>query len=92
MGVGEKVIIFATTEDEARRKAVDVFRRSSLLKEFLVLSNDSVTDMTKPYTNNCFGYWEITLLRDDTYKIRVFAKSMEEAKKVLSIIPAPIPF
>ena len=91
MGIGEKVIVFAETEDVARHKAVDVFRRSSLLKEFLVLSNGSVTD-TNPASNNYFGYWEISLLRDDTYKIRVFAKDTEEAKKVLSVIPAPIPF
>ena len=91
MGIGEKVIVFAKTEDEARCKAVDVFRKSSLLKEFLVLSNGSVTEMT-PYASNCFGYWEISLLRDDTYKIRVFAKDVQEAGKVLAMIPAPIPF
>jgi len=90
-GVGEKVIVFANNEDEARCKAVDVFRKSSLLKEFLVLSNGSVTEMT-PYASNCFGYWEISLLRDDTYKIRVFAKDVQEAGKVLAITPAPIPF
>lgn len=91
MGVGEKVIVFANDEGEARCKAVDVFRKSSLLKEFLVLSNGSVTEMT-PYASNCFGYWEISLLRDDTYKIRVFAKDVQEAGKVLTITPAPIPF
>lgn len=90
-GVGEKVIVFANDEGEARCKAVDVFRKSSLLKEFLVLSNGSVTEMT-PYASNCFGYWEISLLRDDTYKIRVFAKDVQEAGKVLTITPAPIPF
>ena len=90
-GVGEKVIVFANNEGEARCKAVDVFRKSSLLKEFLVLSNGSVTEMT-PCASNCFGYWEISLLRDDTYKIRVFAKNAEEAKNVFSITPAPIPF
>ena len=91
MGVGEKVIVFANDEGEARCKAVDVFRKSSLLKEFLVLSNGSVTEMT-PYASNCFGYWEISLLRDETYKIRVFAKDVQEAGKVLTITPAPIPF
>ena len=91
VGIGEKVIVFANDEGEARCKAVDVFRKSSLLKEFLVLSNDSVTEVT-PYASNCFGYWEISLLRDDTYKIRVFAKNAEEAKNVFSITPAPIPF
>ena len=91
MGVGEKVIVFANDEGEARCKAVNVFRKSSLLKEFLVLSNGSVTEMTQ-YASNCFGYWEISLLRDDTYKIRVFAKNAEEAKNVFSITPAPIPF
>ena len=91
IGVGEKVIVFANDEGEARCKAVDVFRKSSLLKEFLVLSDGSVTEMT-PYANNCFGYWETSLLRDDTYKIRVFAKDVQEAGKVLTITPAPIPF
>lgn len=91
LGVGEKVIVFAHDEGEARCNAVGVFRRSSLLKEFLVLSNGSVTEMAK-YASNCFGYWEISLLRDDTYKIRVFAKNTEEAKNVLSIIPAPFSF
>jgi len=91
MGVGEKVIVFANDEGEARCKAVGVFRKSSLLKEFLVLSNGSVTEMTQ-YASNCFGYWEISLLRDDTYKIRVFAKDVQEAGKVLAITPAPIPF
>ena len=90
-GTGQKVFVFANNEGEARCKAVDVFRKSSLLKEFLVLSNGSVTEMT-PYASNCFGYWEISLLRDDTYKIRVFAKNAEEAKNVFSITPAPIPF
>ena len=90
-GVGEKVIVFANDEGEARCKAVDVFRKSSLLKEYLVLSNGSVMEMT-PYASNCFGYWEISLLRDDTYKIRVFAKDVQEAGKVLAMIPAPIPF
>ena len=91
VGIGEKVIVFANDEGEARCKAVGVFRKSSLLKEFLVLSNGSVTEMTQ-YASNCFGYWEISLLRDDTYKIRVFAKNAEEAKNVFSVTPAPIPF
>lgn len=91
LGYGQKFFVRAKTEDEARCKAVDVFRKSSLLKEFLVLSNGSVTEMT-PYASNCFGYWEISLLRDDTYKIRVFAKDVKEAGKVLTITPAPIPF
>lgn len=89
MGVGEKVFVFANDEGEARGKAVGEFRKSSLLKEFSVLSNGSMTDAC-PFTNNCFGYWETSLLRDDTYKIRVFAKNAEEAKNVFSIIPAPI--
>ena len=91
LGYGQKIFVRAKTEDEARCKAVDVFRKCSLLKEFLVLSNGSVTEMT-PYASNCFGYWEISLLRDDTYKIRVFAKDVQEAGKVLAMIPAPIPF
>lgn len=90
-GTGQKVFVDAKTEGEARCKAVDIFRNNSSLREFLVLSNGSVTEMT-PYASNCFGYWEISLLRDDTYKIRVFAKDVQEAGKVLTIIPTPIPF
>ena len=91
MGAGEKVVVYAKTEDDARYKAVDIFRNDSSLKEFLVLSNGSVTEMT-PYASNCFGYWERSLLLDDPYKIRVFAKDVQEAGKVLTITPAPIPF
>ena len=90
-GTGQKVFVDAKDENEARHKAVDTFRKRSLLKEFIVLSDGSVTEMT-PYASNCFGYWETSLLRDDTYKIRVFAKDVQEAGKVLTITPAPIPF
>lgn len=91
MGVGEKVIIFAKTEDEARRKSVDVFRFNSLLTEYRVYS-DGTVGTPNIDTTNYFGYWEKSLVTANLYKIRVFAKDKEEAKKVLSIIPAPIPF
>lgn len=91
MGVGEKVIVFANDEGEARCEAVDAFRNNSPLREFLVLSNGSVTDVC-PFTNTYFGIWEKSLADAILYKTRVFAESKEEAKKVLAIIPAPFAF
>ena len=89
-GTGQKVFVDAKTEKRARRKAFDDFRYESLLREYKVYSDGTigVTDIG----TNCFGYWEKSLDDTDLYKIRVFAKDEEEAKKVLSIIPAPIPF
>ena len=88
-GTGQKVFVDAKTEKRARRKAFDDFRYESLLREYKVYSDGTigVTDIG----TNCFGYWEKSLDDTDLYKIRVFAKDEEEAKKVLSIIPAPIP-
>ena len=89
-GTWQKVFVDAKTEKRARRKAFDDFRYESLLREYKVYSDGTigVTDIG----TNCFGYWEKSLDDTDLYKIRVFAKDEEEAKKVLSIIPAPIPF
>lgn len=89
MGVGEKLIIFAKTEDEARRKAVDAFRFDSLLTEYRVYS-DGTIGTPNINTTNYFGYWEKSLVSAGLYKTRVFAKDKEEAKKVFSVIPAPI--
>ena len=91
MGVGEKLVIFAKTEDEARRKAVDGFRFDSLLTEYRVYS-DGTIGAPNIGTTNYFGYWEKSLVTANLYKIRVFAESKEKAKKVLSIIPAPMMF
>ena len=94
-GVGEKVIVFAKTEDEARCKAVGEFRKSPL-KEWLVLGNGSVCEVVllnaADSADGCFGIWTQSCIDKNYFKTCVFAKDKEEAKKVLSIIPAPIPF
>ena len=98
MGVGEKVIVFANDEGEARHKAVDVFRRSSLLKEWLVLGNGSVCEVVllnaADSADGCFGIWTQSCIDKNYFKTCVFAKDKEEAKKALAIIhaPDPIPF
>ena len=95
-GVGEKVIVFANNEGEARCKAVDVFRKSSLLKEWLVLGNGSVCEVVllnaTDSADGCFGIWTQSCIDKNYFKTCVFAKDKEEAKKVLSIIPAPLVF
>ena len=88
MCVGEKVIIFAKTEGEARRKAVDAFRLNSLLTEYRVYSNGTISAPNTD-TASYFGYWEKSLVDANLHKTRVFAKDKEEAKKVLAM---PIPF
>ena len=96
MGVGEKVIVFANNEGEARCKAVDVFRKSSLLKEWLVLGNGSVCEVVllnaTDSADGCFGIWTQSCIDKNYFKTCVFAKDKEEAKKALSIIPAPLVF
>jgi hypothetical protein len=96
MGVGEKVIVFANDEGEARHKAVDVFRRSSLLKEWLVLGNGSVCEVVllnaADSADGCFGIWTQSCIDKNYFKTCVFAKDKEEAKKALTIIPAPLAF
>ena len=97
-GVGEKVIVFANNEGEARCKAVDVFRKSSLLKEWLVLGNGSVCEVVllnaADSAGGCFGIWTQSCIDKNYFKTCVFAKDREEAKKALTIIraPDPIPF
>ena len=95
MGVGEKLIIFAKTEDEARRKAVGKFRKSPL-KEWLVLGNGSVCEVVllnaADSADGCFGIWMQSCIDKNYFKTCVFAKDKEEAKKVLTIIPAPLAF
>jgi len=90
-GTGQKVFVDAVTVTEARRVAVDAFRRNDSLKEFLVLSDRTVVDMNTS-ANDCFGYWGPSMFRDDMFKTRVFAIDVDEAKGVFAINPAPIPF
>ena len=95
-GVGEKVIVFANNEGEARCKAVDVFRKSSLLKEWLVLGNGSVCEVVllnaADSAGGCFGIWTQSCIDKNYFKTCVFAKDKEEAKKALTIIPYPLAF
>ena len=97
MGVGEKVIVFANDEGEARCKAVGKFRKSPL-KEWLVLGNGSVCEVVllnaADSADGCFGIWTQSCIDKNYFKTCVFAKDREEAKKALTIIhaPDPIPF
>lgn len=95
VGIGEKVIVFAKTEDEARGKAVGEFRKSPL-KEWLVLGNGSVCEVVllnaADSADGCFGIWTQSCIDKNYFKTCVFAKDKEEAKKALTIIPYPLAF
>ena len=95
LGYGQKFFVRAKSEDEARGKAVGKFRKSPL-KEWLVLGNGSVCGVVllnaADSADGCFGIWTQSCIDKNYFKTCVFAKDREEAKKVLSIIPAPIPF
>ena len=88
MGVGEKVIIFAKTEDEAREKAYAHFVYTDF-GLFLVNSNGRVAKEPGAYLSLYFGVWKESLVRNSAYITAVFAKSQEEALKILEINPAP---
>ena len=94
-GVGEKVIVFANDEGEARGKAVGEFRKSPL-KEWLVLGNGSVCEVVllnaADSADGCFGIWMQSCIDKNYFKTCVFAKDKEEAKKALTIIPVPLAF
>lgn len=90
MGVGEKVIIFAETESEARRKAIDAFRKGNLLTEWVVFG-DTTTYEVYGCADDLFGKWGKSSI-GGLYSTAVFAKDAKEAERVLSINPAPIPF
>lgn len=95
LGYGQKFFVRAKSEDEARGKAVGEFRKSPL-KEWLVLGNGSVCEVVllnaADSADGCFGIWMQSCIDKNYFKTCVFAKDTEEAKKVLPIIPAPIPF
>ena len=95
LGYGQKFFVRAKSEDEARGKTVGKFRKSPL-KEWLVLGNGSVCEVVllnaTDSADGCFGIWTQSCIDKNYFKTCVFAKDKEEAKKVLSIIPAPIPF
>lgn len=95
LGYGQKFFVRAKSEDEARGKAVGKFRKSPL-KEWLVLGNGSVCEVVllnaTDSADGCFGIWTQSCIDKNYFKTCVFAKDKEEAKKVLSIIPAPLAF
>ena len=95
LGYGQKFFVRAKSEDEARGKAVGKFRKSPL-KEWLVLGNGSVCEVVllnaADSADGCFGIWTQSCIDKNYFKTCVFAKDKEEAKKVLSIIPAPLVF
>ena len=87
MCVGEKVIVFANDEGEARHMAVSVFRESPL-REFLVYSDSYVYEIVnRDSPHSCFGFWMPTQLDNKKFKIRVFAKDKEEARHISATIP-----
>ena len=94
LGYGQKFFVRAKSEDEARGKAVGEFRKSPL-KEWLVLGNGSVCEVVllnaADSADGCFGIWTQSCIDKNYFKTCVFAKDKEEAKKALTITPAPIP-
>ena len=90
IGVGEKVVVYATTEDHARVKACKAFKEMGGMREYLVYSN---RDLCRTEIAECekLGKWCESAVINAEF-IRVFAKNRNEALRVLDIIPAPIPF
>ena len=90
MGVGVKVVAYAKTEDDARRKACKAFKEMSGMREYLVYSD---RDLCRTEIVECekLGKWCESAARNAEF-IRVFAKNGNEALQVLEINPAPIPF
>ena len=85
MGVGEKVIIFATTEDEARCKACKAFKEMSGMRGYLVYSTGEISRVEIAEREK-LGKWCKSVIANAEF-IRVFAKSGNEALQVLNIIP-----
>lgn len=90
MGVGVKVVAYAKTGDDARRKACKAFKEMSGMREYLVYSD---RDLCRTDIVECekLGKWCESAVRNAEF-IRVFAKNGNEALQVLEINPAPIPF
>ena len=87
MGVGEKVIAYAKSVEDAKRKAISDFKRS--LNAYIVYSNGKAEYSNASVLAPFFGTWIESCLFDDAYFTLTFAKSQEEALAVLEINPAP---
>lgn len=90
MGVGEKVIAYVESVEDAKRKAINDFKRS--LNAYIVYSNGKAEPSNATVLAPFFGTWVESSLFDDAYFTIVFANSREEALKIREINPAPIPF
>ena len=90
MGVGEKVIAYVESVEDAKRKAINDFKRS--LNAYIVYSNGKAEPSNAIVLAPFFGTWAESSLFDDAYFTIVFANSREEALKIREINPAPIPF
>ena len=87
MGVGEKVIAYAKSVEDAKRKAISDFKRS--LNAYIVYSNGKAESSQATVLAPFFGTWKESCLLDGAYFTFTFAKSQEEALAVLEINPAP---
>ena len=87
MGVGEKVIAYAKSVEDAKRKAISDFKRS--LNAYIVYSNGKAEYSNASVLAPSFGTWVESCLFDDAYFTLTFAKSQEEALAILEINPAP---
>ena len=87
MGVGEKVIAYAKSVEDAKRKAISDFKRS--LNAYIVYSNGKAEYSNASVLAPFFGTWKESCLLDGAYFTFTFAKSQEEALAVLEINPAP---
>lgn len=90
MGVGEKVIAYVESVEDAKRKAINDFKRS--LNAYIVYSNGKAEPSNATVLAPFFGTWAESSLFDDAYFTCAFANSREEALKIREINPAPIPF
>jgi hypothetical protein len=87
MGVGEKVIAYVESVEDAKRKAINDFKKS--LNAYIVYSNGKAEPSNATVLVPFFGTWAESSLFDDAYFTIVFANSREEALKILEINPAP---
>lgn len=87
MGVGGKTIVYAESVEDAKRKAISHFKKS--LNAYIVYSNGKAEFSNATVLAPFFGTWVESSLFDDAYFTFAFARSQEEALKILEINPAP---
>ena len=85
MGVGEKVVVYAATEDHARVKACRAFEAVRGMFGYLVYSDRSYY-RTEIAERDKLGKWCQSSTMNQDF-IRVFARNAEEALMVFNIIP-----